>query len=99
LGFRVPPYLWEGILLEREMKPSNAIENGTSSHGNPPGSPAPDVQPDRSELPGETTTRILDLELWDLDSQVSFVSRSLPKTLLLPVFFSRATRWGATQNC
>lgn len=43
--------------------------------------------------------RILDLELLDLDSQVSFVSSSLPKTSLLPVSFSRSTRWGATQYC
>jgi hypothetical protein len=38
---------------------------------------------------------VLDLEIWDLDLQGSFARNSLPKISLLPVTFSRPSRWEA----
>jgi hypothetical protein len=49
-------------------------------------------------LHGETTGRILDLELWDLDSPASSARKPLPKTALLPVSFSQSSRWEATRK-
>lgn len=59
----------------------------------------PDSKPPQSELPDEMMSRTLDLELWDLDSQGSFVRKSLPKTSLVPISFSHAGRWGASHQC
>ena len=77
------------------MKQHDGLENGTRMHGNPS---VDVVQSRHSGVSGETMDRILDLELWDLDSQISSVSGSLPNASLLPVTFSRSTRWGATQS-
>jgi hypothetical protein len=80
------------------MKSRNEMANETSRHGSLPGSSVPVVQPLQSALPDKTMSRMLDLELLDLDSDVSSARNSLPHTALLPVSFSHTGRRDAVHK-
>jgi hypothetical protein len=80
------------------MKPRNSTANASFRDGNPADSSIPFVRQSLSAIQGETTGRVLDLEVWDLESQGSYARNSLPKASLLPVTFSCPSRWGATHK-
>lgn len=80
------------------MESKNKTTNLTMPYQKPAGSSHPGAGLSESFLPGSKMERILELELWNLDSQGDPDEQSLPKTSLLPRSVRHAPSFVAPKN-